>query len=218
MRLSAFDTYCLFLALKNHFTRDSYDFFKYRGKVNASADSFMSRRDRFQFQKLSRLHSEDDMRDFIVSNIVSGKTWVGDFLDDDAEENYLKHLKVKQSLSYTFTNELDCIFTKSSPTRCFKIRKNEYPDLFMMYLSGNLSIETMVVLNNFVNYIPLWDHVYDNDPVWTKHSILLKKYTPFLEYDKMKLKIILKDKIKEYEHGEEQEAIRAPSPERENAA
>jgi hypothetical protein len=209
MRLSAFDTYCMFLALKNHFTRDNYDFFRYRGKVNASPDSFMSRKDRFQFQKLSRLHNEENMRDFIVSNILAGKSWVGEFLDDDAEENYLKHLKIRQSLSYIFTNELDGLFRNGQPIVTFRVYKDRYPSSFMYYLSGRVTIETMVILNNLINYVPKWDIFYSDDSIWPKHSMMIKKYAPFLVYDKQKMKAILKDKIKEYDHGEEQEARKA---------
>jgi hypothetical protein len=220
MRLSAFETYCLFLALKNHFTRDSYDFFKYNGKTNASSDSFMNRKDRFQFQKLSRKVSSEEMKDFIVANIIAGKTWVGEFLDDDADDNYKKHLRIKQSLSYLFANELDVIFSDIRPTTTFRTYRDRYPTLFMSYLSGRVTIETMVILDHFVNYISKWDRVYTDDTIWSKHSILIKKYAPFLEYDKTKLKIILKDKLKEYEHGdgEEQEARGTQVAERANVA
>ena len=218
MRLSAFDTYCLFLALKNHFTRDSYDFFKYRGKVNASPDSFMSRKDRFQFQKLSRLHTDIEMPDFIVANILCGKAWVGDFLDDDAEENYLKHLKIRQSLSYMFANELDAMFRDCQPTVSFRVYRDRYPSAFMYYLSGNITIETMVILNTLLNYIPKWDSFYSDDSIWPKHSMLIKKYAPFLECDKQKMKVILKNKIKEYDLGEEQDTSRQTRPQKENAA
>jgi len=218
LRLSAFDTYCLFLALKNHFTRDSYCFFKYNGKTNASSDSFMSRKDRFQFQKLSRLQNDENMKDFIIANILAGKTWVGDFLDDEAEENYKKHLKIKQSLSYNFSNELDAIFRDEAPKVCFRTYRDRYPTLFMSYLSGSISIQTMVLLNAFVLYIPKWDVVYRDDAVWPKHSILIKKYAPFLEYDKLKMKTIIKGKLKEYDHGEEQEASRTQGPESASAA
>jgi hypothetical protein len=218
MRLSAFETYCLFLALKNHFTRDSYDFFKYNGKTNASADSFMNRKDHFQFQKLSRKVSSEEMKDFIVANIIAGKTWVGDFLDDDADDNYKKHLRIKQSLSYLFANELDVIFSDVHPIITFKTYRDKYPNLFMMFLSGRVTIETMVILNHFINYISKWNKVYVDDSIWFKYSILIQKYEPFLEYDRKKLKTILKDKIKEYEHGEEQEASRTALSQEEKAA
>jgi len=218
MRLSAFDTYTLYLSLRNHFSRESYDYFKYRGKVTASHDSFMSRKDRFQFQKLSRKVSASEMQDFIVANIICGKIWIGDYLDDDADENYKKHLKIRQSLSYHFANELDGLFRDNRPNICFRTYKDRYPTLFMTYLAGRITLETMVILNDLVNYISKWDQVYNDDSIWEKHSILIKKYAPFLEYDKSKLKTILKDKIKEYEHGEEQEASRTSSAQAANAA
>lgn len=218
MRLSAFDTYRLYLSLRNHFVRDDYDHFKYRGKTNASTDSFMARKDRFQFQKLSRLQSAENMQDFIIANILCGKKWVGDFLDDDAQDNYLKHQKIRQSLSYIFSNELDELFSNSRPTICFKPYKDRYPTAFMNYLAGRVTIETMVILSDLVQFVPKWNKYYADDSIWPKHSLMILKYAPFLEYDRDKMKAILKDKIKEYEHGEEQEASRTPSPQRENAA
>ena len=218
MRLSAFDTYCLYLALKNHFTRESYDFFKYRGKTSASQDSFMGRKDRYQFQKLSRLYDESEIAGFIVSNLLAGKSWVGELLDEEAQDTYKKYQKINQSLSYHFTNELDALFSTCSPSECFRIRKSEHPVIFMECLTGKVSIQTMVILNSYVGYTQKWDIVYNDDFLWNKYSLLLKKYTPFLEFDKLKFKGIFKDKIKEYEHGKEQETRRTSDSEREKAA
>jgi hypothetical protein len=218
MRLSAFDTYALYLALKNHFTRDSYDFFRYQGKTNASTDSFMKRKDRFQFQKLSRRVSGDEMQAFIVANLLAGKSWVGDLLEEEADDIYHKHMKINQSLSYVFTNELDTIFSKHNPAACFRIRRDTYPLILMSFIQGSVSPQTMVILNDFVNYIQKWDSVYTDDPIWSKYRILIKKYAPFLEYDRAKLKKILKDKIKEYEHGEEHETRGTQVAERANVA
>ena len=49
-----FDAYCLYLAVNNHFHTDSYDFFKYNGKVSAKLESFLKRKDKYHFAKLSR--------------------------------------------------------------------------------------------------------------------------------------------------------------------
>ena len=40
--------------LKNHFTKEKYDYHKYCGKSRASIQSFYKRKDRFFFEKLSR--------------------------------------------------------------------------------------------------------------------------------------------------------------------
>ena len=40
------DAYRCYLALKNHFTKDHYDYHKYRGKTRASNQAFYKRKDR----------------------------------------------------------------------------------------------------------------------------------------------------------------------------
>jgi hypothetical protein len=50
---NGFTAYSEYLAIKRHFTT-KYDYFKYNGKVNVSKESFESRRDAYQFQRLSK--------------------------------------------------------------------------------------------------------------------------------------------------------------------
>ena len=40
-----FDVYKTYLAIKLHFQSDSYDYYKYGGKVNAKLDTFTKRKD-----------------------------------------------------------------------------------------------------------------------------------------------------------------------------
>ena len=209
----------MFLSLKNHFTQEKYDFFKYNGKIRGvTKENFTMNSDRFLYQRICREYDEKNILDFFVANFAKGKVWVRDFLEEEAREDYLAHTKHIQSLSYQFANEIDKLFRDCEPTSCFKPKRGMYPDVFMYYLSGNLSIHSMVILNDMIGFISRWDKAYVGDSIWPKHSILIKKYAPFLEYDKSKLKNILKDKIKEYEHGKEQEESRTPSPKREEAA
>ena len=48
-----FDVYKTYLAVKLHFASDTYDYYKYDGKVNAKLDTFTKRKDRYFFHKLS---------------------------------------------------------------------------------------------------------------------------------------------------------------------
>ena len=41
------EVYQTYLTLKNHFTKDNYDFFKYRGKSRVSKVTFNKRKDRY---------------------------------------------------------------------------------------------------------------------------------------------------------------------------
>ena len=76
-----FDTYKTYLALKNHFTKDSYDYHKYQGKSRASLQSFYKRKDRYWFEKLSRQKEDKEVIDFFVANFVSctdpQTVWIG---------------------------------------------------------------------------------------------------------------------------------------------
>lgn len=41
--MDALEAYKLYVAVKNHFTVDSYDMFKYNRKVNVTMDSFLKK-------------------------------------------------------------------------------------------------------------------------------------------------------------------------------
>jgi hypothetical protein len=51
LKMSAFEVYKDYLALKNHFSNKNYDYFKYKGKVRTSIDSFNKRKDKIFFEK-----------------------------------------------------------------------------------------------------------------------------------------------------------------------
>ena len=57
-----FDAYKSYLSLKNHFTKEKYDYHKYCGKSRATVQSFYKRKDRFWFEKLAR--NKDDKEEF----------------------------------------------------------------------------------------------------------------------------------------------------------
>ena len=53
------DAYRCYLALKNHFTKDHYDYHKYRGKTRATNQAFYKRKDRFWFEKFARQKNDN---------------------------------------------------------------------------------------------------------------------------------------------------------------
>lgn len=198
-RLSAFDTYALFLALKQHFTQDHYDYFKYNGKTRANKDSFIQRKDRFQFQKLSRMYDANEMKEFFVANLLKGKSWVGDFLDDDASDNYMSFLKRKQSLAYVFADDLDKFFSEEPPESAFRISgKTSLPPILNFIMCEHMSPETFVILDRFLRFSESFDKTLADDYLWAKYKALPRKLHPFLEYDVNKMKHILKEKLHEY--------------------
>lgn len=219
MRQTAFDTYRMFLTLKNHFEKETYDYFKYNGKTSVSLETFQSRKDLYKFQKLSRMISEKEMRDFIVANLIEGRRWVGDIATDEGIDCYNKFLKRKQSLTYRFTNDLDNLFSTEIPQEVFKAKEGEVPTLVKAVHHDQICIETLTILDTFIGFSKIYDEKYkDIGVIWSSWSLLIRKYRPFLAYDKKVLKNILKEKIEEYEHGEEQETCRQTLSKAANAA
>lgn len=191
-RMSAYDCYALYVALKNHFTQDAYDYFKYGGKINLSKNSFLMRKDKYQFQKLSRVCDEKEIKDYIIANFIKDNRWVGNLLDEEAKTIYHEYQKRKQSLSYLFNNELN----KNFSTTIFKSKSNDYPEIIHLYLQGEVSPETFALLDHFIQFSRKYDEKYGKDDViWSKIRLLSKKYLPFIEYDKDKIKEIIKNKM-----------------------
>jgi hypothetical protein len=197
---TGFEAYKLFNSLKLHFTNDNYCFFKYNGKSNSTKEKFMINKNRFFFYKLSRKFCLDDLKDFLVSNFVySDSIWVNEMMTPEAEIRYKMWLKNTQSISYIFEQDVDTIMKDvENPNDLLKMNEGGYPKLLMEVMEKNITIESFVILNNILNFFPSFDKKIEDDIIWPNFRTKCQKYEPFLEYNKSKLKLILKEKVKEY--------------------
>lgn len=193
--MSPFEVYKVYLGLKNHFTKDKYDYHKYCGKTRASLQSFYKRKDRYWFEKLSRQKSEKEIIDFFVSNfVISGdpnSLWIGDMIRN-GESVYNAWKKRNQSLSYKFKEELNILLDGYDIDKVFDC-SNGHPRILRKYLEGLISIETLVILNKVLYFKKDFDKKLNADPIWTLISKNIKKYESFLNIDIFKFKKILKD-------------------------
>ena len=193
--MTGYEAFGLYESLKLHFSKDSYDFFKYNGKTNISITSFENRKDKYHFYKLSRkLTNRDDLISFIVANLIAKESlWVGDLLTEDAEVNFRQRQKVIQSLSYVFENDCKTIFENTNdPNIVIKVNDGEYPILLKNTLQKEIQIETLCILNQILNFLPMWDKKITDTIRWPEVSRKVKKYAAFLPQDVVKYKLILK--------------------------
>jgi hypothetical protein len=197
---TGFAAYQLWNSLKLHFTSDSYDYFKYNGKTNVSKNTFMTNKSKYHFYKLSRKYSMEELKDFYVANFIVGKgDWVGE-LTQDGDENYTKWQKRIQSLTYNFENDIIYLLDKYGIEReeIFRVDRGNYPKLLEEVIHGKVMWETLIILNNNVNFVEThWTPRIEDDIIWPTHHRLITKYTPFIQYDKQKFLKILKEKIAE---------------------
>lgn len=198
--ITGYEAFSFYQAIKLHFTTDSYDFFKYGGKSKISVDAFENRKDKYYFYKLSRrLQSKDELIEFLVANFIQDENcWVGNLLDEQSESLYRQRQKVMQSLSYTFQNDCDKLFSNiTNPNEILQSEDGDYPKLLTSALQKNIEIETLCILNDILNFIPMWNKKIADTIRWPDYRRKLLKYSPFLKYDKTKFKILLKRIINE---------------------
>lgn len=201
---SGFAAYALWNALKLHFTSESYDYFKYNGKTNVSKQTFTINKSKYQFYKLSRKYDLDELKNFYVANFIQGKgDWIGDLLQD-GDENYTKWQKTQQSLTYTFENDIMYMFDSVDGAEFwhiddyFKPIDGGWPMLITKMMHDKISLETVCILVDIFGCMPKWEKQITEDIIWPTHRRIIKKYTPFIQYDKEKFTKFLKEKIKEY--------------------
>jgi hypothetical protein len=191
-----FDAFREYLALKNHFTKKSYDYHKYCGKSRATVQSFYKRKDRFWFEKVVRQKTDKEVVEFFVANFVScsdpQSLWIGEIMKE-GETRYKEWQKKVQSLSYLFKEESQQIFSQHKFEEVFDCSKS-HPVLLKMFLSGKISLETMVIYDRIFLYGNNFDKKL-KDPVWESVSMKIKKYNPFLNIDVFRYKRILKEVI-----------------------
>ena len=191
-----FDAYKCYLSLKNHFTKDKYDYHKYCGKSRATVQTFYKRKDRFWFEKLVRNKSDKEVEEFFISNFVlcndPSKLWIGEMIKE-GESRYLTWKKRNQSLSYMFKEEMSDILANSDIESIFA-RIRGHPPILKKYLSGDISLETLVICDKILGYRKDFDSKLI-DPVWESVSLLIKKYSTFIHINVFHYKKILKELI-----------------------
>ena len=191
-----FDAYKCYLAMKNHFTKDKYDYLKYSGKVRATHQAFYKRKDRFWFEKFARNKNDKEIEEFFVSNFIYSSNpetmWIGEMIKE-GEGRYTEWKKKVQSLSYIFKEESESLFNDNKVDDVFDCSKG-HPIILKKFLGGSLSIESMVIYDRILGYGKDFDKKL-NDPVWETVSRRVKKYSPFLNIDVFRYKKILKEVV-----------------------
>jgi len=195
--MAPFDCYKVYLSLKNHFTKKDYDYHKYCGKSRVKLESFYKRKDRFWFEKVSRNKNDNEIVDFFVSNFVSSTDpqtlWIGSIIKE-GELNYTNWKRKVQSLSYMFKEEIELLFSSNNIDKVFHVDNNKHPIILKEHLNGNVSIETMVILDKILGYKKDYDKKII-DPIWEIVSFKMQKYNPFLNIDIFSYKRILKEVV-----------------------
>ena len=183
--MDAFSAYKIYMGLKAHFN-STYDFKKYGGKTTASKSSYLKRKDKFFFGKVSRRYGEK-VKDFFVSNFLKNeKGYIGEFND----RNFTDWKKRHQSLKYMFEQDMNLLLNQVTDfNKLFTVENGQHPILFRNYLSQRINIETMIILNKLVNYQKDWDKQISENIIWPNHKNKLNNYDSLLTINETEYKM-----------------------------
>ena len=195
------DVYRTYLSVRNHFTNDTYNFFKFGGKTKASSSAFEKRRDRYIFDKVSKDYKDDEVALLFVSNFVAKeKFWIGNALSEESRNIYTMWRKKIQSLSYIFENDVKAIIDEINDREIdfdgvFKIKDGQHPIILKLTLADRISLESFLILNKILDFFPQFNRRIEETIIWPDYYKKCVKYEPFVKVDMTRFKFILKKQL-----------------------
>jgi len=171
-----------YTAVKLHFTAESYDAFKFNFKTKHL--NFEKRPDKHYFNKLAR---QKDPKGIVIANLaIEPSLWVGRLFETQAQERYQSWKKYQESQTYLFQEEIKQLDQKS-----FLTINDQHPLAMKLYLRKKISLDTLAICHDFIPFN--WEN---DDPIMHDIAFKIRKYRPFITYNKKKLKEILLDILK----------------------
>ena len=178
--MDPFDVYKIYLALKLHFTTESYDITKHKFAAKGKKETFLKRKDLMVLRKLARDYDRQTIIDILVANFVTGDRWGGMF-DTEAMKTYERWKARQQSIGYTFEQDLNTIQTRMDIENIEDATvDNQHPLILKMLLGRQITLETVVILNKKLNFC----NDYKDDLILKDTCLLINKYSPFMKSTK----------------------------------
>jgi hypothetical protein len=187
------DVYLMYCAMKAHFGKGDYDFVTYKGKTRIKRDTFYKRKDRSFFVRVSRKYkTEQEIQNYFVSNFIKDKKgYIANFNDENYESWKLK----RQGFFDLFDVEMKPLVDAFEDL--FTVTNGQHPKLMREFLGGRVSLETIIILDELVNFGPDWNKQLEDDIIWIDLRNLMNNYKRFLTIDQEQYKIRLLKLIEE---------------------
>jgi len=188
--MEPFEAYRYYQSLKLHFENESYNAPKYNYKTSAKPQTFWKRKDKYFFAKVGRMFdTPPELINYYAAHFVADNNWVGDMLSD--EQVYRDWQKRTESMGYNFQQDLEKVNVESFD-QLFDLG-NQYPKVVEAYLSNDINIESVAILNKLTSFMSRADKTVPDPILWPDVSRKIRKYSLLMNVntDKMK-KIIFK--------------------------
>lgn len=197
--MTGFEAYQVFMAMKLHFTTESYDYSKYNGKTTVTPSSFKKRKDAWRFKRMGKRFTKSELEMYLLANFMENKNvWIGSL----RKEPYFNLLKKIEGLEYHFKKDVRALVERSEEKgvdfwTLFKYTNHEHPEVLKMLASEEISIETFMLIDRLVHCSEMYEHRMKNDILWREIKETMDLYQPFLTEDVKQYRSILSQAISE---------------------
>lgn len=182
------------MAVKLHFTQDSFDVFK-NPKVKCSNSKIDVRNDRMVFDKLTYKYKEDrDLIQFYVANFAYNNKRLL-YEDTESELCYKEWIKRKESRTKILCDDIGKIMNQiernSIPKdRVLYFTHGEIPLLLNMFIGDHISIESLRIIDDYLDIVNGWK-TSSFCVLWGDDIRRVTKLKNFVRYDESRVKPII---------------------------
>ena len=193
--MDPFDSYKLYNALKLHFENEVYDAVKYNFKTTVNANSFFQRKDKYFFAKLAKNYPKD-LKEFYVSQFINDVKYVGDMMDLPAKTYYVRYKKVHESIHRVFEKDINTLSNNKEFDSLLVVNNiNTPPEIIRRWMEEDITLETVVILDHLTNFMEKEGSKITETLFWPDTSRKIRKYSPFVNFNKDKCKNIIKKRF-----------------------
>ena len=178
--MSALEAYKIYLSIKLHFQRATYDITKHGMRANMPREKFEAKTNmKLIFGKLTRKYKKQELINIIVSNFATGDKFGGFPYDAEAIEVYKEWKARRERLSYNFEQDLNTIQLRMEKDNIEDATIGDHPLILKMLLGKQITLETVVILNRDMNFV----EDFSDDMILGDTCLLISKYAPFVKKD-----------------------------------
>ena len=198
---SGWGVYRMYLNFRLHFNSDKYDYSldTLKGEeIKCKSETYRNREDINFFKRIVRVYNIQNMEELqglFISHFVSGAQY-NDLYNEKAKETFLEWKKRKQSLTYNFEEDLDVLLQRTDKfDDLFRVVDGVEPEIVKAFYHNDISIETFIIMDKILGFIEHIDKHIDDDIIWPEFRNKCVYYEPFLNMDKKKYVLILKQML-----------------------
>ena len=190
--MDGFKAYKYYIAVKLHYTKDSFDVFKNRGNLKGTRDAFNARNDRMMFEKLARKYPVDkELIQYYVANFAYGND-AAVYSFEEAESNLLEWNRRKQSITKIFQDDcnkiiLDACKNKLKLDAILNLTDKGYCSILKLFLGNQITLETVRIIDDLLPVIHTWKQNESMLLLWENEIRRIEKSKGFVSYDRDKI-------------------------------